>query len=163
MPIPTLTRRAALLGLVLATLSGTASAAPAVAVEGAWARSTVAGQPAGGGFLTLRNGGGADRLTAASSPAAASVELHEMAMDGDVMRMRQVEGIALPAGGTVELKPGGLHLMFMGLKAPLKAGNKVPLTLRFEKAGELTVQVEVRGATAMPKAHDHAGHGGHKH
>ena len=158
MPSPTPTRRAALLGLALATLSGMSAAAPPVAVEAAWARATVPGQPAGGAFLRLRNRGGADRLMAASSPAAAEVELHEMAMDGDVMRMRQVEGIALPAGGTVELQPGGLHLMLTGLKAPLKAGSRVPLTLRFEKAGELAVQVEVKAATAVPKAHEHSGH-----
>jgi copper(I)-binding protein len=74
-------------------------------------------------------------------------------MVGDVMRMRQVEEIALPAGQTVELKPGGYHLMFVGLKAPLKAGDKFPLKLRFEKAGEVEVTVNVDPATAGTPAH----------
>jgi copper(I)-binding protein len=71
-----------------------------------------------------------------------------MAMDGDVMKMRQVEAIEVPAGKSVELKPGGLHIMFIGLKAPLKAGDKFPLKLKFEKAGEVTVQVNVEAAGA---------------
>jgi hypothetical protein len=88
------------------------------------------------------------------------VEIHAMSMDGDVMRMRQIDGIDLPAGGMVELKPGGFHLMFMELKAPLQAGTRFPLTLRFEKAGELavTVAVETPGAPASvprPDAHRH--------
>ena len=86
-------------------------------------------------------------------------EMHEMAMDGSVMRMRQVDAIDLPAGQAVELKPGGLHIMLMDLKAPLKAGDTVPLTLRFEKAGEHTVQVPVRAAPAAAAS----GHGHHHH
>jgi periplasmic copper chaperone A len=123
--------------------------AGAINVSQPRARATVAGQMAGGGFLTLANVGGTpDRLVAARSDAAASVELHTMSMEGDVMRMRQIDGVDLPAGKTVELKPGGMHLMLMGLKAPLKAGDSFPLTLRFEKAGELTVQVRVEAAGA---------------
>jgi copper(I)-binding protein len=76
-----------------------------------------------------------------------------MAMEGDVMRMRQLDAIELPAGKAVEFKPGGLHLMFMDLKAPLAAGATVPLTLRFEKAGEQTVQVPVRAAAAAQHKH----------
>ena len=87
------------------------------------------------------------------SPAAASVELHSMTMDGDVMKMRQVDAIDLPAGQTVELKPGGYHLMLIGLKAPLKAGDKFPLTLKFEKAGEVIVTVKVeKPSRATPPA-----------
>jgi copper(I)-binding protein len=136
-----------------------------IQVEQPWARPTVAGQAAGGGFVTLRGGAAADRLLGGSAPTVAErVELHTMRMEGDVMRMREVPAIDLPAGQTVELRPGGLHLMFMGLKAPLKEGDRFPLTLRFEKAGEKTVQVQVRarppaGASAMPAG----GHGGHKH
>lgn len=107
------------------------------------ARPTNAGQQVGVGYLKLSNQGAADRLLSATSPAAASVEMHSMAMEGDVMKMRQVDAIELPAGQTVELKPGGYHLMLMGLKAPLKAGDKLPLTLRFEKAGEVVVTVNV--------------------
>lgn len=120
-----------------------------------WARPTAAGQAAGGGYLKLTNAGAADRLLSASSEVAASVELHTMTMDGNVMRMRQVEGIDVPAGQTVELKPGGLHIMFMGLKAPLKVGDKFPLKLKFEKAGEVTVTVNVEQPKAAAPEHKH--------
>ena len=121
----------------------------AISVGHPYARSTGAGQPIGGGFLKLVNGGEADRLVSASADVSKSVELHEMKMEGDVMRMRQVDGIALQAGQTVELKPGGYHLMFVGLKAPLKAGDSFPMKLKFEKAGEVTVDVKVEAAGAM--------------
>ena len=119
-----------------------------------YARVTVAGQPIGGGFLKLNNRGGDDKLLSATAAVSASVEMHTMNMDGDVMRMRQVDAIPLPAGKTVELKPGGYHLMFVGLKAPLKAGEKFPLKLKFEKAGEVEVivNVEASGAAAGPAA-----------
>ena len=121
------------------------------------ARPTNAGQQVGAGYLKLSNQGAADRLLSATSPAAASVELHSMSMEGDVMKMRQVDAIDLPAGQTVELKPGGYHLMLMGLKTPLKAGDKLPLTLKFEKAGEVVVTVNVE----HPKTGDASGQ--HKH
>jgi copper(I)-binding protein len=108
-----------------------------------YARATASGQSTGGGFLSLANAGGADRLLSASADVSASVQLHEMKLEGDVMRMREVDGIALPSGQTVELKPGSYHLMFVGLKAPLKAGTSFPLKLRFQKAGEVTVDVKV--------------------
>lgn len=128
----------------------------AIEIVHPWARATAPGQAAGGGFLEIRNGGAADRLVAASSAAAARVELHRMTMEGDVMRMRQVDAIDLPAGGRVALEPGGLHLMFMGLKRPLAAGSRIPLKLKFEKAGELTVEVKVDAATALPRQGGHA-------
>ena len=127
---------------------------PAPKVADAWARPTVEGQRAGGGYLRITGGALPDRLLGASAAVAGRVELHQMTMDGIVMRMRQIEAIAVPAGASVALEPGGLHLMFMGLKAPLKAGNRFPLTLRFEKAGELNVEVTVAtvgGPTAMQK------------
>ena len=108
-----------------------------------YARTTATGQASGGGYLKLENKGADVKLLSASADVSASVELHSMSMEGDVMRMRQVDGIALPKGKTVELKPGGLHIMFMGLKAPLKSGDKFPLKLKFEKAGEVTVTVNV--------------------
>jgi periplasmic copper chaperone A len=123
-----------------------------IAIAHPYARATAPGQPAGGGFLKLENKGDADRLLSASASVAGSVELHTMSMEGDVMRMRQVDAIALPAGKTVELKPGGLHIMFMGLKAPLKAGDSFPMTLKFEKAGEVTVNVKVE-APGQPMKH----------
>jgi hypothetical protein len=118
-----------------------------------YARATGAGQMTGGGYMKLVNGGAVDRLVSVSADVSKSVELHEMKMEGDVMKMRQVEAIALQAGQTVELKPGGYHLMFVGLKAPLKAGDKFPLKLRFEKAGEVEVTVNVDPATAGTPAH----------
>ena len=118
----------------------------AIAIGHPYARATVPGQLAGGGFLKLENKGDADRLLSASADVAGSVELHTMSMEGDVMRMRQVDSIALPTGKTVELKPGGLHIMFIGLKAPLKAGDSFPMKLKFEKAGEVTVNVKVEAA-----------------
>jgi copper(I)-binding protein len=86
-----------------------------------------------------------------------------MTMDGDVMRMRQVDAIDVPAGRTVELKPGGLHLMFMDLKAPLTNGTRFPLTLRFEKAGEVQVQVQVQPLPPAGAAAGGGHHGTHKH
>ncbi|HET7791956.1 MAG TPA: copper chaperone PCu(A)C [Rhizobacter sp.] len=119
-----------------------------------YARATVAGQPTGGAFLSVENHGRADdRLLAASAEVAKAVELHTMSMEGDVMRMRQVEAIDLPVGKAVALKPGGLHIMLMGLKAPLKEGDKFPLKLKFEKAGEVTVQVNVEAAAASHEKH----------
>jgi copper(I)-binding protein len=114
-------------------------------VEQAWARPTVPGQSAGGGFLTIHNpGAAADRLLGIEAGVSGVVELHTMAMQGDVMQMRRIETINVPAGRTVQLKPGGLHVMFMGLKAPLKQGDTFPLKLKFERAGELTVPMTVR-------------------
>jgi len=120
----------------------------ALTIAHPYARATAPGQPAGGGFLTIENRGADDRLLAATAEVSKSVELHTMSMDGDVMRMRQVDAIALPAGKAVELKPGGLHIMFIGLKAPLKQGDSFPLKLKFEKSGEVTVQVTVEAAGA---------------
>ena len=126
--------------------------AGAVAIGHPYARATAAGQTIGGGYFKLENNGGDDRLVSASAKVAGSVEIHEMKMEGDVMRMRQVDAIALPAGKTVELKPGGLHIMFIGLKAPLKAGAKFPMKLRFEKAGEVEVMVNVEAPAAAGAA-----------
>ena len=119
-----------------------------------YARPTREGQRVGGGFLTLTNKGPADRLLSAATPAADTVEIHSMVMDGDVMKMRQLDALALGPGQTVELKPGGYHLMLMGLKAPLRVGDQFPLTLKFEKGGEKVVTLRVEApsveAPAMP-------------
>ena len=114
-----------------------------IKVEQAYTRSTVPGQMAAGGFMKIENKGAADQLVSASSPVAGDVQLHEMAMEGNVMKMRQVKDITVPAGGAVELKPGGLHLMFMNIKAPLTAGESVPVKLKFAKAGEVEVKMPV--------------------
>jgi copper(I)-binding protein len=123
-----------------------------VQIENAYTRATVPGQQVAGGFMKIENKGAADQLVSASSPVAGEVQLHEMAMDGNVMKMRQVKDIAVPAGGAVELKPGGLHLMFMNIKAPLTAGETVPVKLKFAKAGEVEVKMPVNAMGA--------GHGG---
>jgi copper(I)-binding protein len=119
-----------------------------------WTRATPPTAQAGGGFLVITNMGNTpDRLIAAKSGAAERVEIHEMKMDGSIMRMRAVEkGIDIPAGGTVDLKPGGLHVMFTGLKAPFAKDAKVPLTLVFEKAGSVDIElpVEAIGASGPP-------------
>ncbi len=128
-----------------------ASAAPkAPKVEAAWARPTVNGQSGGGGFLKITGGSANDRLLSASAGVSKVVELHTMEMDGNVMRMRPIEAIAIPAGATVELKPGGNHVMFMGLTQTLKAGARFPLTLRFEKAGEVKVDMQVSAQAPAP-------------
>jgi periplasmic copper chaperone A len=147
-------------GLALAGLGSlgaqAAAAQPATAggltVEQAWARPTVPGQSAGGGFLTIHNPGAADRLLGIEAGVSGMVELHTMAMQGDVMQMRRVGAINVPAGRSVQLKPGGLHVMFMGLKAPLKQGDTFPLKLKFERAGEVTVPMTVRVHPPPPVA-----------
>lgn len=115
----------------------------AIKIENAYTRATVPGQQVAGGFMKIENKGAADQLVSASSSAAGEVQLHEMSMEGNVMKMRQVKDIAVPASGVVELKPGGLHLMFMNIKAPLTAGQTVPVKLKFAKAGEVEVKVPV--------------------
>jgi copper(I)-binding protein len=116
----------------------------AIKIENAYTRATMPGQQVAGGFMKIENrGNSTDQLLSANSPIAGEVQLHEMAMEGNVMKMRQVKDIAVPAGGAVELKPGGLHLMFMNIKAPLSAGEMVPVKLKFAKAGEVEVKMPV--------------------
>ena len=122
----------------------------ALQIDQPWARATAPSAPAGGGFLKITNSGTTpDRLVSANSPAADLVQVHEMKMDGNVMRMREVEkGLEIPPGGSVMLAPGGYHLMMMGLKGPLKQGTKVPVTLVFEKAGKIEIELSVAGLGA---------------
>ena len=140
-------------------LSGVAVAqnasAGSIKIENAYTRATVPGQQVAGGFMKIENKGGADQLVSASSPVAGEVQLHEMAMEGNVMKMRQVKDIAVPAGGAVELKPGGMHIMFMNIKSPLAAGELVPVKLKFAKAGEVEVKMPVNAVGGQG-----AGHGG---
>lgn len=121
-----------------------------VDISGAWVRGTVPAQTASGAFMTLQAHEAA-ALVGATSPVAKKVEVHEMKMDGNVMRMRAVPALDLPAMQNVELKPGGYHIMLVGLKQPLKAGDKVPLTLTFrigQKTIEKHVDAEVRALNA---------------
>ena len=115
-----------------------------IKIEGAYTRTTVPGQKVAGGFMKIIDQGAADQLISASSPLADEVQLHMMSMEGNTMQMRQVKAIDVPAAGSVELKPGGLHLMFMGIKTPLKAGDLIPVKLKFAKAGEVEVKLPVQ-------------------
>jgi len=119
-----------------------------------WSRAAPAGGT-GAGFMTLRSSGPADRLLGASSPVARVAEMHTHIRDGDVMRMRPVAEIPIAPGQTVTLAPGGLHIMLIGLTGPLAIGSRVPLTLRFERAGEVTVQLTVERAGAATGGHTH--------
>lgn len=125
-----------------------------------WTRATAKGAEMGGGFVTIVNTGHeADRLVGGSFALAGRAEVHEMKMEGDVMKMRPLEGgLEIPAGATVELKPGSYHLMFMKLTAPLEAGATVKGSLTFEKAGEVPVEFAVEAIDAKAKGHQAGGH-----
>ena len=133
-------------------------ASPALAqitITDAWARATAPGAKIGAGYMTIRNGAKApDKLLSASSPAAEKVQTHLTVKEGDIFRMREVKGYDIPAGGAFELKPAGAHLMLVNLKAPLNEGDKVPLTLRFERAGEVKTELHVGRLTDTGK-HGH--------
>lgn len=122
-----------------------------------WSRATPKSAPVGGGFLTVTNAGTTpDRLVSVTSDVSEKVEIHEMAIVDGVMKMRALDGgLAVPAGGKVELKPGGYHVMFIGLKAPLVAGGSFKGTLNFEKAGKVDVEFKVEDMAA--KMPDHSG------
>jgi len=152
------------LALAFTLATGLAPAqAPAVKVEGAWARATVPGQKGTGAFMNITAKKGT-RLVGVSSPAAGVAEVHEMKMEGDIMKMRALSGLDLPAGKTVHLKPGGYHVMLLDLKAPLAKDSTVPLTLRFKDAKGveskldlvLPVGLAAPGAvTGKPAEHKH--------
>lgn len=161
-------RRLAAATLCTALLAAPAlaqTAAPAVKVEGAWARASVQGQRGSGAFMTL-TAQEATRLVGVSTPVAGVAEVHEMKMEGDVMKMRALPGLDLPAGKPVALTPGGYHVMLMDLKAPLAKGSSVPLTLTFKNARGVESRLELQlpvgvsapgpqGAAAMMDAHKH--------
>ncbi|MGV3571982.1 MAG: copper chaperone PCu(A)C [Ramlibacter sp.] len=141
--------------LCVASFALQAQTAP-VAVDGAWARPSVQGQSGTGAFMTLTAREPVS-LVGVATPVAGVAELHEMRMDGDVMRMRAVGVIDLAPGKPLELKPGGYHLMLMDLKAPLAAGTQVPVSLRFRDAKGVvsTLQVSVPVAVRAPAGHKH--------
>lgn len=124
-----------------------------------WTRATPPVARTAAAYLALTNEGGeADRLVGAASPIASRAEFHTTEMEGNVMRMRHLpDGVPVPAGETVELKPGGLHIMLIDLSSPVEEGKRVPLTLTFEKAGSIDVELAVTGARG---ADSHGGHGG---
>ena len=129
-------------------------------IDNPYARATVANQHAGGAYVTIENKGKtADKLVGANSIVAKSVEIHTMSMDGNVMKMREVGQIEIPASERVEMKPGdGYHLMLMGLNQQLKAGDSFPLTLVFEKAGKTEVKVKVQEKKDARQGGMHHGH-----
>jgi copper(I)-binding protein len=136
--------------------------AGALKIVAPWSRATPAGSKVGAGYMVIRNTGSeADRLITAETPAARRVEMHATSMKDGVMSMRQISGgIAIAPGKDVTLAPGGQHMMFIDLKAPLKRGDKIPMTLRFEKAGKVDVELDVQAVGAGAPG---AGHGsGHK-
>lgn len=138
-----------------------AAAAKAPHVEGAWVRlPAAAGRPAAG-YLKVHGRGQADALVAASSPRAERIELHDMVMEGGVMRMRQKGEFAVPASGELAFVPGGAHLMLFGLSPEVKPGDRIPLTLSFRSGAKVETMAEARspaaGAPAAP------GGGGHRH
>jgi len=125
-----------------------------VTIENPWARATPPGAKIASGYMTIRNAGAADRLIGASSPAAPKVEMHVTQRDGDIARMREVKAYDIPAKASFELKPGGAHLMFVNIKAPFKEGEKIPVVLKFEKAGEVKAEFNVgRLGAAAPGPH----------
>ncbi|HEU0215839.1 MAG TPA: copper chaperone PCu(A)C [Stellaceae bacterium] len=119
-----------------------------VQITDAWARATPGGAQAAAAYVTLESPAG-DRLTGVSTPAAHKADIHEMSMDNGVMKMRPVDGVDLPPGQKVTLKPGGYHIMLTGLANPLVEGQSFPLTLDFAKAGERQVAVTVQKVGAM--------------
>jgi len=154
-------RAASIVTLGVASLCASAHALAQVDVSDAWVRGTVPAQTASGAFMTI-HAHEAAKLVGVSSPVGAA-EIHEMKMDNNVMRMRQVQSLDLPKMQDVQLKPGGYHVMLMDLKQPLKAGDTVPLTLKIEQNGkviEQTVKAQVRDVTAAAAS---GGHMQHKH
>lgn len=160
-------RSAARLAMLAAGMLASAAALAQVTVQDAWVRGTVPGQTASGAFMTLQSADGA-KVVGVSTPVAGTAEIHEMKMEGNVMRMRAVQSLDLPKGQSVQLKPGGYHVMLMDLKQPLAKDATVPITLKVQLADkrivEQKVEAKVRDLTAgnMPAMnHDHGGE--HQH
>ncbi len=151
-----------LLALIALPVLAHPPAASPVKVEAAWIRASVPGQSGTGAFMRL-TAQEPMTLVGLTSPVAGVAEVHEMKLEGDVMRMRAIASLALPAGQAVELKPGGYHLMLMDLKSPLKADTRVPLTLvlRDTKGTERRVDLQVPVATRAPGKAGESGHGAH--
>jgi len=142
----------------LACVRAAAAAEPSIQVVDAWARATPPGVENGAVYCKILNRGGADRLVAARSSAARGAEIHASIAENGVVAMRRIEALSIGAGASVELAPGGTHVMLVGLAAPLAPGAKVELTLVFAAAGEIAVEVPVVDARAPPAAHEHEQH-----
>jgi copper(I)-binding protein len=162
--VSTFSTFAILLALAMPSAAAKDYRAGTLDISGAYSRATPQGASVAAGYVTIKNTGTvADRLVAGASDAAAKFEVHEMSMDGGVMKMRPLkDGLEIKPGETVELKPQGLHIMFVGLKKPLKSGDHVKATLQFEKAGKVDVDFDVTGMggparPAAPAGHDMPG------
>jgi periplasmic copper chaperone A len=148
--------------LAFSMLSGVAQAhefkAGDLAIHHPWAKATLPSQPVGGGFMEIVNTGSEpDRLVSGKAAFAGDLQIHEMATQDGIMKMRQLpDGIEIPAGGTVKLEPGGLHIMFMKLSEPLKEGEMKEATLTFEKAGDVVVEFSVESAKPNAAKTDHS-------
>jgi copper(I)-binding protein len=133
------------LGLFVSCATAGTGSKGSITILAPYARATVPGQDVGAAYMVIENSGSAtDRLLGVKSGAASDIEMHITTTEQGVSRMKMVPSLEIPAQGRLELKPGGLHLMLMGLKAPLKAGTSVSMTLRFEHAGSLDVTVPVK-------------------
>lgn len=127
-------------------------------IDHPWSRELPPNAPAGVAFFDIQNKGAEDRLLSVSTPAAAKAELHTHVQIGGMMRMEKLDSAAVPAQGELKFYPGGHHVMLFGLKKPLKAGDHFPLTLNFEKAGSIEVDVQVSQDAPAAKAPQHQGH-----
>lgn len=155
---------AAVLAVMLASPALAADyTAGSLKISAPWARATPKGAQVGGGYMTITNTGTApDRLIGGASGISSSFEVHEMSMDGGIMRMRMLkDGLEIKPGETVTLKPGGYHVMFVGLKDQLKQGGTFMATLQFEKAGKVEVEYKIEGIAASGGGQ--SDHGGMKH
>jgi copper(I)-binding protein len=141
----------AVMAILLAPVQAEDVKAGDIVITQAWSRATPGGAKVGGGYLTIENKGTApDRLIGGSADIAPKVQVHEMSMNNGVMTMRPVEGgLVIEPGKTVKLSPGGFHLMLLDLKGPLKQGDKLPITLEFEKAGKVSIVLDVESIGAM--------------
>jgi copper(I)-binding protein len=160
-PVPQFFAFAALFALLSAPAQAQEVKAGDLVITQPWSRATPGGAKIAGGYLMIENNGAApDRLVSGSGDFAGKVEIHEMAMNNGVMTMRPLDkGLVIEPGKTVKLAPGGYHLMLMDLKTPLKQGDKVPLTLEFEKAGKVVLSLDVQGVGAQgPAGGGHSGH-----
>lgn len=156
-----MTMKQLITGALVLAASAAFAQAP-VRVKDPWVRSTVPGQQGTGAFMKL-TASEAMQLVGVSTPVAGTAEVHEMKMEGDVMRMRAVPKLDLPAGRTVELKPGGYHVMLMDLKQPLPPGSSVPLTLLLRDGQSVERKLELKVPVALQPAGGAATPGGHKH
>lgn len=147
-PCSRMKSRGALFALLLLCSCHRASVPPSISIDDAWARATLPGQNSSAAYLTIRNLGGEDHLLSVSS-GQAHASLHSTTMEGGVMRMRPIRSLDIPANSTETFAPGHNHIMLMGLKGPLGAGDTVPLDLKFDKSGDKHVTARVRATGGM--------------